>query len=460
MSGNGAGTWRGIVKPTLDFFPVIKELNDEMRPVREGLGDLLLKSTPVHSGVGIFYSLPSALSNQLENSREYIAPEADHKLWLRATYDAGMDFRYLSSKLLQSEALNINDIKVLLLPKPQAISPGEAQAIRRFVEGGGAVIADIRPGIFDGHCKPQTPGVLDDLFGVTRNMVGKPLRGALDLQTRLGDAQLSLHLDETNIDPDVLGQGAQALGKVGSVPVFWVNTYGKGKAILLNFELTSYKGDPEKITAGVSKFIAALYDAVGAKAPVTTTPASGGPLSFVETHVWKNGEATVIGLWNEMNIRFFAMDGKSPVAPRQGAVVTLPEPRYVYDLRDGKSLGKTRTVKTTLISGRANFFVALPYPIKDLKVTVSASNPQPGDSFDATVSVGVPESTDARHAVWVDVLTPAGDILPDSGRVVLLDGGVGKTSYRVAYNDPRGRWRVRARELFTGLKDETSWKLK
>ncbi len=64
---SGIGSYRGYLRPTLDFWPATADLAEEMRPVRQGLGDLLLRSEMTHSGIAIFYSLPSALSSKLES---------------------------------------------------------------------------------------------------------------------------------------------------------------------------------------------------------------------------------------------------------------------------------------------------------------------------------------------------------------------------------------------------------
>ena len=39
---SGAGSYRGYLTPTLDFYDCTADLTREMKPVREGLGDLLL----------------------------------------------------------------------------------------------------------------------------------------------------------------------------------------------------------------------------------------------------------------------------------------------------------------------------------------------------------------------------------------------------------------------------------
>ncbi|MBM4082654.1 MAG: hypothetical protein FJ278_23310, partial [Planctomycetes bacterium] len=90
---SGIGSWRGYLRPTLDLWPAITDLTEEMRPVRQGLGDLLMRSQMAHSGISVFYSLPSALSSQLEVSNQFIQAQAAHETWTQLTYEIGRDFR-------------------------------------------------------------------------------------------------------------------------------------------------------------------------------------------------------------------------------------------------------------------------------------------------------------------------------------------------------------------------------
>ncbi len=179
---SGAGNWRGYLTPTLDYWPATAELTAEMRPVRQGLGDLLLQSKMLHSGIGVFYSVASAIGDQVDRDSGLMGAQATHETWTRLTYDLGLDFRYVTSGMLKSGTLDTREFKVLLLPMSQAVSPDEAEAIRRFVQAGGTIIADVRPGVYDGHCKPVTPGVLDDLFGIRRSGRSKAARLPVSIQ--------------------------------------------------------------------------------------------------------------------------------------------------------------------------------------------------------------------------------------------------------------------------------------
>ena len=139
------------------------------------------------------------------------------------------------------------------------------------------------------------------------------------------------------------------------------------------------------------------------------------------------------------------------------AKIAFPEGRHVYDLRAGRYLGKVREVATSLRWGRANFFLALPYAITGITVKLSSATPLPGEALEATVRLGVPATTQARHAVYVEVIDPAGQPVLWGRHVVLLNGGAGRVRIPVAYNDQPGTWRVRATELFSGRSHEATW---
>jgi len=462
----GVGNWRGYLSPTLDFWPATAELAEEMRPVRRGLGDLLLQSKMLHSGIAVFYSVPSALASTLEGGRGFGAPEATHTTWTRLTYDLGLDFRYVTSGMLQRGVLNTREFKVLLLPLAQALAPEEAEAIRGFVQAGGQVIADVSPGLYDGHCKPITPGALDDLFGFRRLGRGPAQTLPIALKSSLGGQELALQLAQARVDPEVQPTTAQALGQAGETPLVLVNRVGAGRAILLNFQLLSESPD-EAQAAATRRFVRALYRAAGVRPAVQSGAGPSGqasprrtggdPLPETETRVWQNGDALVFGLWRRMECAWFSPQTGTVAGEPVAAQVTLPAARHVYDLRARKYLGQVRQVSTRLRWGRANFFLALPYPMKGIELSLSPSTPRPGQLLTATIRLKIPPQAKERHAVFVEAIDPQGQLTAWGQQVVVLKGGSGRVRVPVAYNDPPGRWRLRATELFSHQAAEATW---
>jgi len=444
--------------PTLDFAPAIVDLTDEMRPVRRGLGDLILQSKPTHSGIAVFYSVPSALANRLENGREFTPPDQTHQNWTRLTYELGLDFRYVTSAMVKQGALDTKEFKAVLLPMSQALSPEEAEAIRKFVNAGGVVIADVRPGIYDGHCKPIMPGALDDVFGIKRTGRGKGVRMPVAIKASLGDQAIDFQAAQAIADPEVEPATAQALALSDKTPLLLTNQLGAGCAILLNFQLLSDKPEDSQ-TVAARQLLKALYSSAGVKASVSATDSNGGPLPLTETRIWQNGDGLVFGMWRQMKCAWFSPDKDTSAGEPVPAKVTLPEARHVYDLRAQKYLGNVTEINTALRWGRANFFMALPYEIKGVEVALSSAEPKPGQVITADIRLQIPAQAKERHAVWVEITDPQGQDALWGRQVVILNNGAAQVQVPVAYNDAPGKWTLRATELFSNKSAEASWSI-
>jgi hypothetical protein len=342
----------------------------------------------------------------------------------------------------------------------QALSPEEAAAIRQFVDAGGTVIADVRPGIYDGHCKPVTPGVLDDLFGIERDGRGVGVEGALALNTSIGGSALRADLGSVRFDAEVQATEAETSAEVSNAehaaPVLLVNEVGEGRAVLLNFQLPT--ADPREPSATAArKLLGALYALGGAEAPIASTAPDGGPLPLTETRVWQSGDALVFGLWRQMENAWFSPKSGTTAGKPVPARVTLPSPRNIYDLRAQRYLGQVEALETRLRWGRASFFLALPYEIGPVRVTLSPREPEPGEAITASIRLDVPERAEETFAVWTEVVDPDGNAPLWGRQVVLLEGGRAEVRIARAFNDDAGTWRVRATELFSSQTAEASW---
>ncbi|MGD9497638.1 MAG: beta-galactosidase, partial [Armatimonadota bacterium] len=301
---DGFGSWRGYVRPTMDLWPATAEVTEEMRPVQRGLGDLLLSSEVAYSGIAVFYSVPSALAGGLEAANTFTRPQAVHEAWTELTYELGLDLRYLTRRLLIGGELDTDEFSVLLLPFTQAIGPDEAEAIGRFVAEGGTVIADVRPGVFDAHCRALEPGALDELFGITRIGRGAATTAAVSLSAELGGRQIDVDLGEVPVDADVRPASARALAQAGEAPLLLVNEVGRGRAVLLNFQLPASRDD-EAVATAARELLGALYELGGARAPIAVSAPDGGGLPFSETRVWRNGVALGFGSYRKVRCAWF-----------------------------------------------------------------------------------------------------------------------------------------------------------
>jgi hypothetical protein len=453
---SGIGAFWGYVRPTFDYWEATADVTQEMKPVREGLGDLLLQSEMTDSGIAFLYSLPSALASSLENTKDFATAESAHQTWTQLTYDLGLDFRYLTAGTFSGEVLKRGGFRALWLPLTQALSAEQAQAIRQFVRDGGTVLADARPAVYDEHCKPLAQGLLDDVFGIRRSGRGRSVVATAAIRAELGGRKLEVSLPGSKLDPDTQAVGAQALAQADGTPLMLVNRLGKGQAVLLNFALAPLK--PDSPEAGQARqLLRALYAAAGVRGLVDISAPDGEPLPLSESRVWRNGDALVFGLWQQMRKAWFAPQGGTTAGAPVPARIALPSPAHVYDLRTRTYLGEVRQVDTQLRWGRANFFAAVPYRIGPVQVSLPAAAATPGTPLTASIVVDVPAGSTARQAVYVDVVDPAGRTPLWGRQPVLLAGGRGSVQLLPAFNDQAGTWTVRATELFSGQSAQASW---
>ena len=451
---SGIGNFIGYIRPTFDFWEATQDLCNEMKPVREGLGDLLLKVQPTDSGIAVLYSLPSALASSLENTRDFNSAQGDHEMWTQVTYDLGLDVRYVTDNMLKQGALKRGGFKVLWLPLSQAISAEQAQIIRQFVQDGGTVIADVRPAVYNEHCKPLAQGLLDDVFGIKRAGRGKAVVAPVALKADLGGQKLDVSFASAKVDPDTRASGAQTFGQVDKTPVLLVNKLGKGQAILLNF--TTVLPKPEDPLAAQTQLLRALYNTAGVKSAVNIAAPDGKPLPSSESRIWRNGDGLIFGTWQHMPNAWFGPKSGTVAGAPVAAKVTLPQPLHVYDLRAQKYLGKVSALDQKLRWGRANFFMALPYKIRATKVTLSPAKPKPGQSMTATIKVGVPAGAKEKLAVYVEVIDPSGNKPLWGRQPLVVENGKATVQVPVAFNDQPGKWTIRATELFSRQSAEAS----
>jgi len=410
------GDLHGFLAPDLRPFPEIAEVVKDTRIVRDGLGDLLLHSIQQDDGIAILYSYPSVFAHKLEAGGSFGAFEEAHGALVKAIRDRGLQFRYVTDRMLRQGEVDLSKYKILFLPRSEALGDREARAVRSFVEKGGTVVADFRPGLYDEHCKRRARGVLDDLFGIKRG-ASVPARTLTLGKSGAGQKTLA--------DGGLILNGARAGRLIDGVPVWLSHGVGKGRAVLLNFQMNSLSAlDP----AGVP-----WERYLGSEPVYRVTGADGKKAVQVEVTRWLDGGSEIVSLLRK--------DGA-----QEDLTVSLPGTQQVYDLRSRKTYGPCRSFTTTLLPNRASFFVLADKPAPALKIALDRPELLPG--MTAKVEVSVP-GAEGMHAVKLGV--QAGERHLDWHDGTFLVGSKPVTvEIPVAYNDPRGEYRIVFKDLFTG----------
>lgn len=455
--GHGVWYWRwdnigrfmGLLRPDLSPFDEVAEMLEDTRITREGLGDLLLRSEMQTDGIALLYSQPSMFAAQVAEGPGYGKAAEDHAAWQRTLFNLGLGFRYLTEAMLRRGELDPKTTRVLILPRVEALGDEEARRIQAFVEAGGTVIADLRPGRFTGRVKPRAAGALDALFGVdSRGSAGAMKKATVEL--RPSEGQPTWRFEGMTVGTGIVASGASVRGHARETPVLFSHAVGRGRAILLNFSLATYPrvgaaGSP----VGTAELWWALLGQAGVVAPLTLVRADGGPTGDVRVQRWRNGGIELVGLMRESVQRpgqraLILQESDAPA----DFVVTLAAPRQVYDLRDHRDWGRQREIRLRLNTGRATFLALLPEAAPELQASLSSEGVRLGETVELRVSV--PDAV-GDHAVWVTAIKPDGREADwmRAARVIPRGESVG-VPVPMALNDQQGQWTVRLKELVTG----------
>jgi len=208
-------------------------------------------------------------------------------------------------------------------------------------------------------------------------------------------------------------------------PVCITNDVGKGRAVLLNFSI---------FDAPVDKLVKDMLEISGVKAAVQVAKIGGKGQKGVEATRWTNGGMNLLALLGDYS----------------GEVrVTLPESRFVYDLRSHRPLGNTAEFQALLQANRATFFALSPVEIAPPELRFKPHALRPGEVLQGSVSVPKAEGI---QAVMLSATTPSGSPAKWLDATVLAGAKSAPLTLPFACNDPTGEWEVSATELISGLK--------
>ena len=433
--------YHGFLTPSLDVFPATREMLEDTRIVRDGLASLLMHYQMYDDGIAILHSLPSSHIAHFDGNLSYGRYERDHGRWHQLIHDAGLQFRYTTDRMLRLGEFELADYKILILPLSYALGHSEAEYIEEFVRQGGTLIADVRPGIYDGHCKPQKRGLLDDVFGIKRH--GK--RSSVEIEKLVFAGELEGHsismkwrsgwheegYRPLRIDPTVELASAHNLGRAFPYRLSWpgfhfpagiVNHFGKGRAVLLNFGV---------FDAPIDGVVKQLLRAAGATPTIHVTRPAGKEIPGLEITRWHNREIELVALYG------------SAGGP---ARVQLPEKRFVYELKSGQDRGWVQEFSTTLRPYRASFFALLPTAALPPEIGLKEKIARRGSQVE--ISLSLPGAA-GLHALRLHLTTPTGERAAWFAQQLIVDQKPQEVVLPFAHNDPPGQWSIYATDLFT-----------
>ena len=432
-------------------------VNTMTRPLREGVGDLLLANRPIISEpIAFLYSQPSlyamgVLGQEVNpnNPNLLVRPAQWARISLqRMLQDQGVQFGFVSEEQMQKG--QHGGTKLLILSSCVAIDPETAKAVRTFVEQGGIVLADLSPGVFDDHGAPQSPGLLDDLFGIKHT-------ARFHLKTDIAEWGVGTH----DAPPELpiggqwyIGQyyedtlrvtDGRAIGKhyfdPDGVPAFVYKKTGKGSALLMNYLETEYRRVPDNFQKVLAR---ELLHAAGIEAPFTLYDARTNVVidDGLKVSRWRDGGAHYIGILLDKGRR---------------VRVELHEGGHVYELARRLNFRRTDVAEVDMRDRPYALLAVMPYRIGALQVELGAARRgQP-----LGVNIALPDiKQPVRHVVHLEVRQPDGSVNLPLTQNVLLENGRWQGTLPLALNDPTGTWAITAKEAVSGVTAEAKVEVK
>ena len=471
-SGGSGGEITGTtIAPDFTWYGHMDQALGAIQTIQTGIGKLAMAMDRADDGVAVLYSPASMLMANLTpdfpqrwdslSALTVILPESNFQ------------YRMISSSQIEAGILREGAIKLLYLPNAQALSSKEADEILAFAKGGGGVVADLRPGVADGHGKPYAKGALDALFGVTQNTATpSPQDGVVPLDDTL--AGLDGVLPLAAIDASLRVAGGKALTTVAGAPGVIVNDFGEGKATLLNFAVSDYikhklmlgsksviRFVDEDTAAATASFIRAVFARSGVTPAVAMTPQTPG------CHVYRfeSGGVQLLGLLQEIP-PYMPGVGARPeeeledLAWYESAVtLRLDAPKHVYDVLAGEYLGHLKEIPRAVMPGITHVLAALPYKVESITLVPDKDTYAQGEklAFSAQVETDGPDA--GLHVLRIELTDPDGELAKMYTMKVKAEGGRYPGSLPLALNEKIGEWKITVRDVATGVCAEAAVKI-
>ncbi len=427
-----------------------RDMMEIFREIRHGGLARLLSCAEYSPGqVVLFWSMPSIHGTWIQDGRIIEADgspseiferwEFNYESWRWLLDDLVVPYRTMSCQMLDQDRLKDYGAKILILPNTIALSKTGVRAVERFVESGGVVVGDVQAAWMDDHCKWLEKGALDRLFGI-RGPRPHTLPAGTDITERPGGWGLA------EADRQVRSTDSEQLDLGTGLPKVHVNTAGSGRAYYLNAFLAGYgRLRQDGRGAGVRSAMAGLLEAAGYRPQITVKPATGGDLKATRVVGYDLGDGGhLIGILKDYR-------GTHQV---QDIGVILPEAGYHYDVRAGSYLGQGPAIHTTIATGEAKLLACLPYLVKAVNMS-APEKVRPGEPVKLSISLETVESAAAGPHVFVlEVFDPAGRKVNYYGGNLVAEKGTAAAGFTTALNDRAGQWRIRARDVLSGLAAE------
>jgi len=386
-----------------------------------------------------------------------------------ALTQVGCDYDYLAYEQLENSGLLQKEYRLFVLPMSMAMSDREVEGVRRFVERGGLVVADMLPAALNQHGQWRDKPALDQVFGVRHENTDIVTADAV-LEGTGRDSEIAcagLTIPVARFEGGLACAGGQPLAVVkhkgAERPAIVLNRLGRGCTLYLACDLLGTFGSWKEMkflktrrpaTAAVIELVRELLRTARVPERIVPRIEDGSRLIAVETFIRKNGPIRILGLIRDAR-------AAENVDPKPHTVqVALPSACHVYDLLERKHLGLTDTPACEMGPHTSKALVLSPYEVRAVKVRAARAEYEPGDAVGVWAAVQAETGDFARHTLFVRVLGPDGEERRAYRAVATTESGLCRIDFPLALDDPPGEWTVEATDVLTNTKASAAFTVK
>jgi hypothetical protein len=418
-----------------------------LEEITSGIGELFTSGRRVFDPVAVLGSETSGLCDELEKKGKPIVTEYNSiRAFHAALQDAIINPHFITDDELAGDWLSENHTKLLVLPGTNSLSDAEASTIREFVRDGGVVVADVRPGIRFPNGNLRAHPALDDIFGVTTDseVSEVQVRGTLAGRA-LADGIPIMDFGTALADPRVKPNTSRTFGSIGKVPVLMVNSFGNGRAVLFNASFASYatyRMEGGEIWQPWYEVIKAVLYLAGIQGEFNVT-SDGKKTPGLGISPFRLGEGYLVGI-ADLGCGDFVGD-------RRPFEFFLPEKMHIYEVRSGRYLGRSNTLRDELPQNGHRAYALMPYEVTGVKISTDRIIVNHGDTISLNLDVLSAGGFRGVHVVRLEAVDPEGRCFFPFRKVLKLHSGtVLRVPLTVAHNDLPGDWRFIATDINSG----------
>ena len=400
----------GMTGADTRFADYFKGMIPHLDGLRNGIAQLLIKTPLKNDSIAIFHSHASSSARLLDP--RFVNPNDSTAAFIEFCYSKGLSFDFLTGSRL---AEGLRNHSVLFLFGASAVSEEEAAIIVDYVKNGGTVIADINPGLLDSYLKPAGKNMLEPLFGdLAFSALKNPELSKIKVDATLDGVPVKFEAEKGLSTPDL--------------PLLSVRPLGKGKAILLNFQLRQC---PEHgLWRNVAQQVSRSSSILREDDALPRGRGEGAEPKIVR--IRDGGNFKLIGL----------LCDRGDIGKE--LKLTIPDKAYLYEVGKG-SLGRCQSWNAKL-DIPFKLFAIYDAEQKAPEFALGAKELAAGGTLKADISK-IPPGT----VLSVKIKDPDGATLPLRDTVVVVDGKTASFDIRFACSDKPGKYSICVKSVNTGL---------